>query len=358
MNDVIAGQRGSTYTDGTMWRTRSRFGRRPFLWGSLGLGGLGLLSGCGRVSLPWQPAKVSRIGWLAQIRTDDPARAPLLEAFQHGLREHGWVEGQNITLDFRSAEGQREQLPGLAAELVRLQPEVIVAAGGAPALQAIRDATSTIPIVFPSYGADPVAAGLAASLARPGGNLTGLTSIGPELSGKRLEWLKTVVEGLSHVAVLWNAANPTNDWSETQAAARKLELGLLSLAVRGPDDFASAFQAAIAEAPDALITLQDAVTLTYRTRIIDFAATSRLPALYPQREFADDGGLMVYGPNLRDLFWRAATYVDKILRGANPAELPIQRPTTFDFVINQKTANALGLTIPPSVLQQATEIIQ
>jgi putative ABC transport system substrate-binding protein len=338
-----------------------RRSRRWILQGTLGLAGLGLLAGCGTL-LPQaqQPMKLARIGLLALARTDDPARVRLTEALQQGLREHGWVEGQTIVIDYRSEEGRSDQLPALAAELVRLGPDVLVAAGGSPAVRAARDATRTIPIVVPFFGGDPVADGLAASLARPGGNVTGLSNIAPELSGKRLELLKEVVPGLSRVAVVWNATSPTAaaEWRETQAAAQVLTVRLLSLAVRGPDDFESAFEAAIGEAPDALITVLDPITFTYRTRIIDFAAKSRLPTLYGQREFADDGGLMVYGPNLRDMMRRAADYVDKILKGANPAELPIERPMRFDFIINLGTAQALGLTMPQSVLMQATEVIE
>ena len=334
--------------------------RRQLLQGGLAVAGLGLLPGCGLLPPRAQPpARDARIGWLALGLTDDPALVRLREAFRQGLREHGWVEGRNITLEYRSAEGRREQLPELAAELVRLKPDVLVPSGGSPAIRAARDAAGAIPIVFPVHG-DPVGEGLVASLARPGGNVTGLSNIAPELGGKRLELLKAVVPGLSRAAVLWNAANPTTavDLRETEAAAQRLGIRLHSLAVGGPDHFASAFQAAIGTAPDALITLLDAITYTYRTRIIDFAAMSRLPAMYPQREFADDGGLLAYGPNLSDMFRRAATYVDKILKGAKPADLPVEQPTTFDFVVSLKTAHTLGLAIPQSVLQQATEVIQ
>ena len=335
--------------------------RRHFLRGSLALAGLGLLSGC-RLLPPQaqQPAKVARIGYLALIRSDDPARVRLFEAFRQGLRELGWVEGQSFELDFRSAEGQAERLPALAAELVRREPDVLVTAGAFPTVRAVMDTTSTIPIVFPTYGGDPVADGIVASLARPGGNVTGLTSTAPESNGKRLELLKGVVPGLSRVAVLWNAANAAlaNDWRETQAAAQALGVRLLSAVVHGPEDFESAFEAALAEAPDALITLPDSITLTYRSRIIDFAAKNRLPAIYMQREIAEDGGLMAYGANLLDLFRRSATHVDKILKGVRPAELPVERPTRFDFLVNLKAARALGLTIPQEVLMQATEVIQ
>jgi len=344
-----------------MRRPRSPYGRRRFLQDGLGVGGLALLAGCGLLPPRAQPpTRVARIAWLGLLRSDDPAFARLFEAFRQGLRELGWVEGQNVALDFRFAEGRFDRLPALAGELVRLQPDVLVAGGGKPTLQAALDATGTIPIVVPSYGGDPAADGLVASLARPGGNVTGLSNNAPELSGKRLELLKAVVPGLSRVAVLWNAANPTTavDWSETQAAAQVLGVKLLALAVRGPDDFAGAFEAAIAEAPDGLIALQDVITYAHRTRIIEFAAKNRLPAMYSGKEWADDGGLLAYGPNLPDLYRRAATYVDKILKGTDPAELPIERPTTFDFIVNLRTATAAGLTIPQEVLMQATEVIQ
>ena len=335
--------------------------RRHFLRGGLGLGGLALLAGCG-ITPPWAqpPTRVARIGYLTLIRSDDPARALYMEGFRRGMREHGWIDGQHFELDSRSAEGQAERLPALATELLRRGTDVFVAAGGFPTVRAIMDATGTIPIVFPSYGGDPVADGIVAGLARPGANVTGQTSNAPESAGKRLELLKAVVPRLSRVAVLWNAANPAtaSDWRETQAAAQVLGMRLLSLVVRGPEDFERAFAGAIEEAPDALNTLPDAITLTHRARIIDFAARRRLPAMYGHREIADDGGLLVYGANLRDLFRRTATHVDKILRGTKPSDLPVERPTTFDFIINLKTAQALGLTIPQSVLQQATEVIQ
>jgi putative ABC transport system substrate-binding protein len=220
--------------------------------------------------------------------------------------------------------------------------------------------TGTIPVVFPAYSGDPVAEGYVASLARPGGNVTGFIGNAPELNGKRLELLKAIVPKLSRVAVLWNAASAAAaiDWRETQAAAQVLGVGLLSLPVRGPDDFGRAFKAVMEDPPDALNALPDPIILAHRTPIIDFAARHRLPAMYGQREIAADGGLVMYGANLRDLFRRAATHVDKILKGTKPSDLPVERPTTFDLVINLKTAQALGLTIPQSVLQQATEVIQ
>lgn len=335
--------------------------RRQFLGGSLAVAGLGLLPGCGLPSLTPRPtSRVARIGWLATARTDDPVRVRLSGAFRQGLRDLGWVEGETVVIDFRSAEGRSDKVPALAAELVRLQPDVIVVASGATALRPLRDATDTIPIVVGSFGGDPVADGFATSLARPGGNVTGLSSIAPELSGKRLELLRTAIPGVSRVAVFWNAAVPSlrSDWQQTEAASEGLGLRLLPFVIRGPDDFETAFSAVSSQATDALLSLPDAVTLTYRARIVEFAARARLPAMYAFRESAEDGGLMAYGPSLPDMFRRAAAYVDKILRGASPADLPIERPATFDFLINLKTATALGLIIPQPVLQQATEIIQ
>jgi putative ABC transport system substrate-binding protein len=358
---IMAVERQQAYTGGTMRRSGSRGERRWFLQGSLGLGGFALLTGCGLVPPPWAPPpSVARIGWMSLIRSDDPARALYLEAFRQGMREHGRIEGQHYELDSRSAEGQAERLPALVAELVRREPHVLVAAGGYPSARAAMDATSMIPIVFPTYGGDPVADGIVASLARPGGNVTGLVSSVREVAGKRLELLQAIVPGLSRVAVLWNAASAAvaNDWQETQAAAQVLGIRLLSLVIRGPEDLDGAFELTAREAPDALSALPDAITLTQRARIIDFAAKNRLPAIYALREIAEDGGLMVYGPSLRELFRQAATLVDKILKGTKPAELPVERPRTFDFIVNLRTAQALRISIPPSVLQQATEIIQ
>jgi putative tryptophan/tyrosine transport system substrate-binding protein len=361
MEDFMAAEPQQAYTGGTMRRSGSRYERRWLLRSSLGLGGLALLSGCG-ITPPWAqpPTRVARIGWMTLIRSDDPARALYLDGFRQGMREHGWIEGRHYELDARAAEGQAERLPALIAELVRREPDVLVAAGGYPTVRAAMDATGAIPIVFPAYGGDPVADGIVASLARPGGNVTGFISSVREVAGKRLELLQAIVPGLSRVAVLWNAASAAvaSDWQATQAAAQVLRIRLLSLVIRGPEDLDGAFQVAAGEAPEALSVLTDAVTLTQRARIIEFAAKNRLPALYAQREIAEDGGLMVYGPSLRELFRQAATHVDKILKGTKPAELPVERPRTFDFVVNLRTAQALGISMPPSVLQQATELIR
>jgi putative ABC transport system substrate-binding protein len=295
-----------------------------------------------------QPAgKVPRIGFLVAASASDSAYARLIEAFRQGLRDLGYVEGRNIVIEYRYAGEKYERLPALAAELVRLKVDVIVS-HGTPGPLAAKQATSAIPIVMTSAG-DPVGSGLVSSLVRPGGNVTGLSLMVPELGGKRLQLLKEILPGLSRVAVLWNAAVPYASLvaRETEATATMLGVQLQSLVVRGPDDFAGA-----------LTAVEDPLTITKRTQIVDFAAKSRLPAIYGVKEFVDAGGLMSYGANLADLYRRAATYVDKILKGAKPADLPVQQPTKFEFVINLKTAKALGLTIPPSVLLRADEVIQ
>ena len=303
-----------------------------------------------------QPAKVFRVGFLG---SGSPATyAALVDAFRQGLRELGYVEGQNVVMELRWAEGRFERLPALAAELVRLNVDLILT-HGTPGPLAAKQATTTIPIVVAIAG-DPVGNGLVASLARPGGNITGLSLLAPELGGKRLQLLMEVVPAVSRVAILWNAANPAPALvvKETEAAARTLGVRLQSLEVRGPDDYERAFQAAISGRAGALIAVEDPLVLTHQARIVAFAAKRRLPAMYPNREYVDAGGLMSYGANFRELFRRAATYVDKILKGAAPADLPVEQPTRFELVINMKTAKALGLTIPPSVMVRADQVIQ
>jgi putative ABC transport system substrate-binding protein len=322
-----------------------------------GVVGLGLLAGCGR--LPWQaqePAKIPRVGFLYPR----PLSAPpdRVAPFREGLRELGYVEGQNIELVLRSAEGEYERLPALAAELVRLPVDVIVASA-MPAIQAAQQATSTIPIVM-GLVVDPVETGLTTSLARPGGNITGLSMMATALAAKQLELLKETAPALSDVAVLWNPANPGNppQLRQVEAAARALELRLGPVEARSPTEFEGAFEAITREQSDGLIVLVDTVFIDYRARIADFASTTRLPAVYGLRDHVEAGGLMSYSASQADMMRRAATYVDKILKGAKPADLPIEQPTIFDFVINLKTAQALGLTIPQHVLLQATEVIQ
>ncbi len=302
-----------------------------------------------------QSGKVPRIGILPPGPISK--RVHLWEAFRQGLRDLGYVEGQNITLVFPSSEVRPERLHHLAAELVNLKVDVIVAAT-TDAVHAAAETTKTIPIVMPV--AVPVETGLVASLARPGGNITGLTLMASELSGKRLELLKTVVPRVSRIAVLLNPAAAVVPalMKETEVGARVLGIQLLPLEVRGPDDLESVFQAAIKGRAGALITVDDALIFTHRTRIVNLAAKSRLPAIYGFREFVDAGGLMSYAPNLADMYRRAATYVDKILKGAKPADLPVKQPTKFELVVNLKTARALGLTIPQSVLLRADQVVQ
>jgi putative ABC transport system substrate-binding protein len=270
----------------------------------------------------------------------------------------GWIEGKNIAFERRYAENRLDRLPELAAELVRLDVDVIVA-GGTLAPLAAKRATTTIPIVMTAAG-DPLGSGLIASLARPGGNVTGMSLMVTELGGKRLEMVKELLPRVSHVAVLWNAANPYPAlvFKQTQEAGQTLGIQVQSLEVRSPDDFDRAFEAAIRRLPDALITVEDPLTVSYRKRIADFAAKYRLPAMYGVREFVAVGGLISYGAQLADLYRRAAGYVDKILRGAKPADLPVQQPSKFDLIINLKAAKELGLTVPQSLMLRADEIIQ
>jgi putative tryptophan/tyrosine transport system substrate-binding protein len=274
------------------------------------------------------------------------------------LRELGWVEWKNVVFEHRYAENRLERLPGLAADLVRLQVDVIAAIGTLAPLAA-KQASSTIPVVMTAAG-DPLGSGLVASLARPGGNVTGMSLMAPDLGGKRLELLKEVLPLLARVAVLWNAANPYSAlvFKETQAAGRTLGIEVQSLQVQVPDDFDGAFEAARRQRPDALITVEDPLTTSHRQRVADFTAEQQLPSLHGVREFAAAGGLMSYGASLADLVQRAAGYVDKILRGAKPADLPVQQPSKFELVINLKTAKTLGLTVPLTLQASADEVIE
>ncbi|MBI2154574.1 MAG: ABC transporter substrate-binding protein [Candidatus Rokubacteria bacterium] len=311
-----------------------------------------------------QPAgKVYRIGLLGTSPIN-----PHYEAFRQGLRELGYVEGRNIVIERRHSEGKAERLPNLATELIRLKVDVIVIeACGAP-LNAASQKTSTIPIVVAACNDDLVASGLVASLARPGGNITGLSEVAPELAAKRLELLKEVVPKLTRVAVLWNPAysevfSPTlrfmlSDWKEIREAARVLGVTLQSVEIRGPDDFDSAFAAMTRKRAGGLITFSEPLLVLHGRRIADLAAQSRLPAIYAYRELAEAGGLISYGVHLPDFYRRAATHVHKILKGAKPADLPVEQPTKFELVINLKTAKTLGLTIPQSVLIRADKVIE
>ena len=305
-----------------------------------------------------QAGKVPRIGYLSANRA---AFLHLPEAFRQGLRDLGYVEGRNVVIEYGDAEGKLERFPALAAELVALKVDVIVAPPTVAALAA-QQATRTLPIVFVA-AADPVGSGLVSSLARPGGNLTGLSNLAPELVGKCLEQLKQSVPGVSRVAVLWQPGGQgertdKDMLKEADVAARALGVRPQFVEARGPEDFDRAFSEMTRARAGALTVLTNPMFLGERRRLVELAAKNRLPAVYSLREYVDAGGLMAYGPNLADLFRRAATYVDKILKGAKPADLPVEQPTKFELVINLKTAKALGLTIPQSLLLRADAVIQ
>jgi ABC-type uncharacterized transport system substrate-binding protein len=303
-----------------------------------------------------QPVKVPRIGFLSPVSPS--ATALWHQAFRQGLRDHGWTEGKNISIEYRYAEGKSDRLPDLAADLVRLKVDIIVVSSGTDALAA-KNATREIPIVMASAG-DPVAIGLVETLARPGGNITGLSQIAAELAGKRLELLKEIVPGLSRVAVLWNPQGRTStlSWKEIQLPARELGVQLHSLEVRSSNDFDKAFKDVTRARAGALVIMPDPLFVTNLNRIADLAAKSRLPSIFHLTEFVDSGGLVAYGPDRSDQFRRAATYVDKILKGTKPADLPVEQPTKFELVINLKTAKQIGLTIPPNVLARADKVIR
>ncbi len=306
-----------------------------------------------------QTGKVARIGMLLPGAAPPPGQpSPLLDAFRGGLRDLGYVEGQNVVIEYRWSERREQRFSDLATELVRLNVAVIVTQG-TPAVLAAKGASSTIPIVMTAVG-DPVGAGIVASLARPGANITGLSLFDTDLDSKRIELLKEAVPDLTRIAMLWSANDPgmTLAFSRVEVAAQALGLSLQSLAVREPDDFPGAFQAAHARRAEALIVTAQPFTLRHRGQILDLVVKHRLPAMYTNRGFVDAGGLMAYAPSLSDQFRRAATYVDKILRGAKPADLPVEQPTKFEFVINMKTARVLGLTIPPSLLLRADQLVE
>ena len=300
-----------------------------------------------------QTATIRRVGVLSPA---SPGPSALLSAFEKGLRDLGYVEGQNIRLEYRFAESRLERLPGLAAELVGLKVDVIFAINSTAA-QAARNATRTIPIVF-TWVADPLS--LVTNLARPGGNLTGLTTMTTELSGKRLDLFKAVLPGAPRIAVLWNSANPvaTSVFREMESPGARLGVRLHPMGVRDSVELEDAFKAAVRARASALFVIEDGTLFPHRARILSLAAQHRLPAASQFRDFAEAGGLLSYGPNLSDLFRRAAIYVDKILKGTRPGDLPVERPETFELVINLKTAKALGLTIPPSLLQRADKVIE
>ena len=301
-----------------------------------------------------QAAKVPRIGYLAW--GSPPPSDRYGEPFRQGLREFGYVEGQNIVVESRWAEGRKDRAGDLAAELVRLKVDVIVAFA-TPAIEAAKSATKTIPIVM-GVSTDPVGTGFVASLARPGGNITGVSLMSPDLAGKRLQLLREALPGVARVAFLASGRSPAGRLflQETQVAARKLGVQIQPVVIGGPEEFKDAFTAMVRERAGALV-VQPLFT-DQRRQIVDLAARHRLPVVSDFREFADAGALMSYGPNARDVYRRAATYVDKVLKGARPADLPVEQPMRFELVINMKTAKALGLTIPPSVLIRADQVIQ
>jgi putative tryptophan/tyrosine transport system substrate-binding protein len=338
-----------------MERRGSRLDRRQFV---LGTAGLGLLAGCGR--LPGQGQQATEAPRIAFLGTGSrEGRAFLVDALLEGLGERGYVEGQNILIEYRYSEGRDEQLPALAAELVDLKVALIVVSG-TPATIAARQATSTIPIVTGGLAASPVELGFVASLARPGGNITGMTLMTTQLGGKRLQLLTELVPGLARVAVFWNPPNPTYGpvLKELEAAADTLELELQRLEVRVPQDFQGAFEAATRQGAGAFYAPGDPLTTNGLSMIAELALKYRLPTMMEYREFPEAGGLLSYGPNLVDGYRRAAHHVDKILKGDKPGNLPMEQPMRFDFVLNLKTAQALGLTIPPSIGLQVTEVIQ
>ena len=306
-----------------------------------------------------QTGKVWRIGYLTSGFRELPGSNPGLAPLSQGLRELGYVEGRNVTMEIRYAEGRTERFPALAAELVNLRVDVLVA-NSTPAALAAKQATSTIPIVMVNVG-EPVEVKLVESLAHPGGNVTGLSLIAPQLAAKRLDFLKQVLPKLSRVTVLWNSANQgmKTRFQETQGGAQLLGLAIHSVTIQSPDDFDPLFAAMTSgDRPESLLVLADTVTVANRQRTVEFAARSRVPAIYEARVFVDAGGLMSYGVDNSDHYRRATGYIDKILKGAKPADLPVEQPTKFELVINLKTAKALGLTIPQSLLQRADQVIE
>jgi putative ABC transport system substrate-binding protein len=336
-----------------------RLSRRRFVQAA-GVTALGLLAGCGR--LPWQaspPSKLVRIGMLVPYSASSRASQDLIEAFRAGLDELGYVEGQNVIVEYRYSDDQNERLPALAAEFVRLPVDLIVAEKH-EAIMAAKEASSTLPIVM-SLHADPVGAGVVASMSHPGGNITGLSSLSATLAPKKLELLQQLSPGLSRVVTFWDHSRPggvLRQVQEAEVAANALGLELLSLDVRTPADFAPAFETAIRERADALEVFSDPFIVGQRERILEFAARNGLPAIYNEKSWVDAGGLMSYGPNYPAIYRRAASYADRILKGTRPVDLPIEQPMRFDFIINLRTAQALGLTIPQHVLLQATEVVQ
>jgi putative tryptophan/tyrosine transport system substrate-binding protein len=306
-----------------------------------------------------QAQQATRIPVIGRLGASSPsAEAARAEALRQGLHELGYIEGKNIVIEWRHAEGKLDRVPALAAELVRLKVDIIVTAGPA-ATRSAKQATATIPIVM-AYDDDPVGSGFVASLARPGGNITGLSTLSPEISGKQLELLKEIVPKLSRVGVLGDVIRPGTPQAlrEINVAADAFRVQVQYLEVRGPKDIETAFRAASKERADAVLVLGSAVLTTHRTAIVELAVKSRLPTIYNRPEFVEEGGLVFYGVSYTELFRRAATYVDKILKGAKPADLPVEQPKKFEFIINLKAAKQIGLTVPPNVLARADRLIK
>jgi putative ABC transport system substrate-binding protein len=303
-----------------------------------------------------QPARIPRVGFLGNSTAE--LEVNLVGPFRDGLRALGYEEGRNIRLEYRWAGGQYDRLPRLVAELIAAKVDVIVTAG-TPAALAVKRATTTVPLIMVAVG-DPVGTGIVSSLARPGGNITGLSSIAPDLEGKRLELLKELIPGLSSVGVFWNPSNAFHDVSmrQVRAAAPALHINVLPLGVRKAEDLDAAFATVLNEKPAALLVLADRVFLHDRQRIVDFATANRLPNVNAYRELVEAGGLMSFGPSYEDMHRRAATYVDKILKGAQPGTLPIEQPAKFDLRVNLKSAKVIGLSIPESFLLRADQVIE
>ena len=329
--------------------------RREFLKAATVVGTAGFLGLGSEAAAAQQPARILRIGILAPPSAS--SFSGRLEAFRQRLRERGYIEGENIFIEYRYAEGKPERLPDLAAELVRLKVDVIVTAG--PGVLAAKKASATIPIVF-GAATDPVGAGLVSSLARPGGNITGLSNIAQDLGGKRLELLREAFPKVARVAFLWFPGGTTGNLvlTDMEAVAKALGLKLQSLEVRSLDDFDSAFARAKKERAQALIASTGGLIVTQQRQVLDFAAKNRLPAMYPDSEWVEAGGLMSYAPSYTDSFRRAADFVDKILKGTKPADIPVEQPTKFEFVISLIAAKQIGLTVPPTVLVRADRVIR
>ena len=318
---------------------------------------MGLVAGCGR--LPWQaqPApRVYRMGYLTPV--NETVDAPRFAALRGALRDLGWIEGQNLLIERRLAEGQGERLPALAAELAQLQPDVVVTLGE-PGARAMKQATDTIPIVFAAHG-DPVGTRLVASFAHPGGNVTGVSEMAPELAGKRVELLKLAIPTAARVGAIWNAGDQAmaREYGEALVGAEALGIELQNLGIRAPEDVNGAYQAALDGHLDGVVVILDSLIVRSRDRLVELSTRSRVPTISGDSTFAAAGGLMAYGPNIVRQFHRAAYYVDRILKGTKPSDLPVEQPMTFDFVVNMKTARELGITFPNEIMLQVTEVIQ